>query len=320
MLLKFADFLTYDLFHLVEGSHAAGMVHFFIYDTAKILLLLFVMISLIGFLRTFLSQNKVKGWLAGKGFAANLAAAVFGAVTPFCSCSSIPIFLGFLKGGVPLGVTFSFLTTSPIINEYLVVLMLGYFGWKITLVYVLFGISVGAVVGFMIDRIKLEHLLEEDIVNSQESAGSEDMSFKGFWPRVKFGLNESLSILKKIWQWVLLGVGIGAIIHNFVPREAIQSLMDSTGFFAVPLATLLGVPMYGSCASIVPVAVVLFQKGVPLGTAMAFMMATAALSLPEAILLRRAMKLKLILVFFGLVTAYIIVIGYLLNALAPFLA
>ncbi len=320
MLLKAADFLTYDLLHLSEGSHAAGMVHFFIYDTAKIVILLFMMISLIGFLRSFLPQNKVKDWLAGKGFLANLAAAVFGAVTPFCSCSSIPIFLGFIKGGVPLGVTFSFLTTSPIINEYLVVLMLGYFGWKITLVYVLSGISVGAVVGFAIDRIKMDHLLEKDIVNSQQNSQLEELNLTGFWPRVKFGLNESTAILQKIWKWILLGVGIGAFIHNFVPREAIQAVIDSTGFFAVPLVTLIGVPMYGSCASIVPVAVVLFQKGVPLGTAMAFMMATAALSLPEAVLLRRAMKLKLILVFFVMVTFYIILIGYLLNALQPFLA
>ncbi|HRZ39584.1 MAG TPA: permease [Candidatus Omnitrophota bacterium] len=320
MLLKFSDFVTYDLLRLIEGSHTAGMVHFFVYDTLKIIMLLFIMISLIGFLRTFLPQNKVKGWLAGKGFAANLAAAVFGAVTPFCSCSSIPIFLGFLKGGVPLGVTFSFLTTSPIINEYLVVLMLGYFGWKITLVYVLAGISVGAVVGFAIDRIKMDHLLEEDIVNSQQNGPLEELHLKGFWPRVKFGLGESTLILMKIWKWVLLGVGLGAVIHNFVPRETIQAIMDSTGFFAVPLATLIGVPMYGSCASIVPVAVVLFQKGVPLGTAMAFMMATAALSLPEAVLLRRAMKLKLIFVFFAMVTFYIILIGYLLNVLQPFLA
>ncbi len=319
MLLKFADLFTYGFLRLAEGSHAAGMVHFFVYDTIKIIILLFVMISLIGFLRSFLPQDKVKSWLAGKGFLANLAAASFGAVTPFCSCSSIPIFLGFIKGGVPLGVTFSFLATSPIINEYLVVLMLGYFGWKITAVYVLSGIGVGAVVGFVIDRIKVEHLLEQDMINGQNGGTLEELNFKGFWPRVKFGLSESVSILKKIWKWIVLGVGIGAVIHNFVPREMIQSVIESTGVFAVPLATLIGVPMYGSCASIVPVAVVLFQKGVPLGTAMAFMMATAALSLPEAVLLRRAMKLKLILIFFAMVTLYIILIGYLLNALQPFL-
>lgn len=318
MLLKFADWLVYGLFGLSQDNHFAGMLHFFVYDTTKILVLLFVMISIIGFFRSFLPREKVKKWLAGKGFIGNLAAASFGALTPFCSCSSIPIFLGFVKGGVPLGVTFSFLTTSPIINEYLVVLMLGFFGWKITLVYVIAGISVGTVVGYLIGKMKMDSLLEQDMVESQLN-GEEGLVFNKFSDRIRFGLDESFSILKKIWKWVLLGVGIGAVIHNYVPRETIQSVIGASGIFGIPMAVLLGVPMYGSCASIVPIAVVLFQKGVPLGTAMSFMMAMAALSLPEAVLLRRAMKLKLILVFFSMVTFYIILIGYLLNFLQPLL-
>lgn len=318
MLLKFANWLVYGLFGLSQESHLAGMLQFFVHDTTKILLLLFVMISFIGFFRSFLPREKVKEWLSGKGFVGNLAAASFGALTPFCSCSSIPIFLGFIKGGVPLGVTFSFLATSPLINEYLVVLMLGFFGWKITLIYVIAGVGVGATVGYLIGKMKLDVLLEQDIIESQLN-GDEELVFNKFSDRIKFGLNESISILKKIWQWVFLGVAIGAVIHNYVPREMIQSFIGSAGVFGIPAAVLFGVPMYGSCASIVPVAVVLFQKGVPLGTAMSFMMAMAALSLPEAILLRRAMKLKLILIFFGMVTFYIILIGYLLNFLQPLL-
>ncbi len=317
MLLKIADWIIYDVLRLPHDTHVSGMAHFFVYDSAKIVILLFVMISFIGFIRSFLPQETVKKWLAGRGFVGNLAAAVFGAVTPFCSCSSIPIFLGFIKGGVPLGVTFSFLATSPIINEYLVVLMLMYFGWKITIVYVVFGVLVGAVVGHLIGKMRLEAMLEEDMVAS--GAADDGPQFRSFIDRVRFGVSESLAILHKIWKWVLVGVGIGAVIHNYVPRETIQSIVESTGFFAVPLSVLIGVPMYGGCASIVPVAMVLFQKGVPLGTAMAFMMATSALSLPEAILLRRAMRLKLIGIFFGLVTLYIILMGYLLNILQPLL-
>ncbi|MFP4473104.1 MAG: permease [Candidatus Omnitrophota bacterium] len=316
MLLQLTDWLVFGVFSLKPGTHMAGMVHFFIYDTVKITLLLFAMITVVGVLRSFLPQEKVKHWLAEKGFLSYFYASGFGAVTPFCSCSSIPVFLGFLKAGAPLGVTFAFLATSPIINQYLVVLMLGFFGWKITLVYVFAGVLAGATAGCLIDRLKLTRYLEEDIVAGQDRSASQD--FPSFGSRLRFGLNEAVDIIRKIWLWILVGIGIGAVIHNYVPREAIQNLVAATGIFAVPLAVLLGVPMYGSCAAIVPVAVVLFQKGMPLGTAMAFMMATAALSLPEAILLRRAMRLPLIMIFFGIIAVYMILIGYLLNVLQPF--
>jgi len=317
MLLKFADWLIYGVFHLPEG-HLAGMLHFFVYDTIKILLLLFVMISVIGFLRSFLPQDKVKTWLKERGVIGNISASLFGAVTPFCSCSSIPIFLGFVNAGAPLGVTFSFLITSPIINEYLMVLMLGYFGWKITLVYIVSGVCVGVTGGILLGKMQLERFLEQDMLGS-DHARDQLPEFDSFQSRVKFGIHESWEIVKRIWKWVMVGVGVGAVIHNYVPRETIQGIIESTGIFAVPLAVLLGVPMYGSCAAIVPVAVVLFQKGVPLGTAIAFMMATSAVSLPEAVLLRRAMKLPMITAFFLVVAVYIIVIGYLLNFLQPFL-
>ena len=318
MLLKTVDWFIYDVFSLSPEAPAAGMVHFFIYDTIKILLLLFVMIAVIGVLRSFLPQQRLKEWLKGKGMMGNFYAALFGAVTPFCSCSSIPIFLGFMKAGAPLGVTFSFLITSPIINEYLVVLMLGFFGWKITAVYVAAGILVGILGGWILEKMKLERFLEQDIAGEGQSNFQMPV-FQGLVSRIRFGIHESVSIIKKIWIWVVVGVGIGALIHNYVPREAIESIMKTTGVFSVPLAVLIGVPIYGSCAAIVPIAVVLFQKGVPLGTAMGFMMAVSALSLPEAIMLRRAMKLPMIGAFFLVVTIYIIIIGYLLNFLQPML-
>ena len=241
-------------------------------------------------------------------------ASLFGAITPFCSCSSIPLFIGFLKAGAPLGVTFSFLVTSPLINEYLVILMLGTFGLKVTAVYVAFGIGIGVLAGAVIGHLKMESQLEEDLVgpsaNPQTSA--REMSIRD---RIQFGWEETSSIISKIWIWIIVGVGIGALIHNYVPQETIHAVMETTGIWSVPIATVLGVPLYGSCAAIVPVAVVLFEKGIPLGTALAFMMAMAALSLPEAIMLRRVMKLSLIALFFGITTAAIIFSGYMMNVI-----
>ncbi len=314
MLLKFSDWLVYGVLRLSPESHLGAALNFFVYDSLKILILLYVMIFVIGVLRTFLPQNRIKKWMGQRGIIANFFASIFGAVTPFCSCSSIPIFLSFLEAGIPLGVTFSFLITSPLINEYLVVLMLGFFGWKITILYVVSGLFIGVVSGVVLGRMNLEKHLVEDIASKQNGA-IEEQDYERFSDRLKFGFEEAASIVKKIWIWVLVGVGIGALIHNYVPKEVIQSIVGKAGVFSVPIATILGVPMYGSCAAIVPIAVVLFQKGIPLGTALAFMMAIAALSLPEAIMLRRAIKLKLILIFFGVTTVAIIFIGYLFNIL-----
>jgi len=314
MLLKFSNWLTYEIFMLSPETKLGAAINFFIYDSVKILFLLFVVIFVIGVIRTYLPQHKIKKWMNKKGIIGNVFSSLFGAITPFCSCSSIPLFLGFLEAGIPLGVTFSFLITSPLINEYLVVLMLGFFGWKITVLYVLSGLIIGTIAGAILGRMKLEPYLVKDIIEKRESS-SDQQVFPTFKSRLKFGWNESVSITYKIWIWVLVGVGIGSVIHNYVPQEFIQNIISKAGIFGVPIATILGVPMYGSCAAIVPIAIVIFQKGVPLGTALAFMMAIAALSLPEAIMLRRAMKLKLILIFFGVTTVSIIFIGYIFNYL-----
>ncbi len=279
------------------------------------------MISVVGFLRTYLPQKKVKKWLSKERLGlGNFFASVFGAITPFCSCSSIPIFIGFVRAGVPLGVAFSFLITSPLVNEYLVVLMLGFFGWKITVAYVLFGMLIGIISGFILGKMKLEKHLVKSLFNDKQTQKSKKSNksekskkHSTIKQRAMTGINEAWSITKKLWIWVIVGVGIGALVHNFVPAETIQMVIDKGGIFAVPLAVLLGVPVYGSCVAVIPIALVLFNKGVPLGTALAFMMATSALSLPEAIILRRAMNLKLILIFFGIVSTGIVITGYLFN-------
>lgn len=317
MLLKLVDWLVYDVASQSPESRVGAVIHYFIYDSVKILLMLFILIFLIGVARTFLPRQKIKAWMGRRGIAGNIFASLFGAITPFCSCSSIPLFLGFLEAGIPLGATFSFLVTSPLINEYLVILMFGYFGWKITALYIFSGLLMGTMAGVMIGRMKVGQLLVTDMAQRQDEII--EVHFDNLTSRIRFGWGESVTITRKIWLWVLAGVGVGALIHNYVPQEMIQGIIGRTGVFSVPIAALIGVPLYGSCAAIVPVAVVLFQKGIPLGTALTFMMAMSALSLPEAVMLRRAMQLKLILIFFGITTAGIIITGYLFNLLQTIL-
>lgn len=319
MLQLSVDWFVYKVLKLPQASKLAGVIDFFLYDAIKIILLLFFMITVIGFLRTYLPKSKIKEWLIkSRGFG-NLFAALFGAVTPFCSCSSIPIFLGFLEAEIPLGIAFSFLIASPLINEYLVVLMLGFFGWKITLAYVISGVIIGVAAGIILGRMRLERHLVKDMIACETDALKDGEKYRGFKERVLFGVGEAQAIVKKIFVWILVGVGIGALIHNYIPQEAVQGIVGKAGFLSVPIATFLGVPLYGSCAAILPVAIVLFQKGFPLGTALAFMMAVSALSLPEAIMLRRAMRLNLIAIFFGITTLAIIFTGYLFNLLQKIL-
>ena len=317
MLTELINQLIYEWLGFAAESKLGSALHFFLYDTVKIFLLLAVMIFAIGFIRTWLPQQRLKAWMSQGGLMGNLVAALFGAITPFCSCSSIPIFISLLKAGVPLGVTFSFLITSPIINEYLVIMMAGEFGVPVTVAYVGSGLLIGTVAGGILGKMGLGKYLEQDIIDGARAQDTETQHT--LMTRLRYGVDEAISVIQQIWIWVIVGVGIGAFIHNYVPQDTIHSLMAATGIFSVPIATLLGVPMYGSCAAIVPIAVVLFQKGIPLGTALAFMMAMAALSLPEAIMLRRTMQLKLIGIYFAITTLAIIFTGYLLNLLAQVL-
>lgn len=314
MLQEIIDWIFYTILVLDKSSLFISSLNYFVYDTIKIILLLFFLITGIGFIRTYIPQEKIRQLLTKSRLFSNFIASIFGAITPFCSCSSIPIFIGLIESGVPLGAAFSFLVTSPIINEYLVVLMLGFFGWKITILYVIGGILIGTLTGTIFSYLKVQKYLVKDIY-SKDKKSLKKQVYKTINSRILFGINEALSITKKLWLWIIIAVAIGAIIHNYVPESLIQSLIKTTGFFSVPIATIIGVPMYGSCAALVPVAVELFNKGVPLGTALAFMLSVSALSFPEAIMLRRVMKLQLILMFFGIVTLIIIFTGYLFNLL-----
>ncbi|MFH1225601.1 MAG: permease [Candidatus Diapherotrites archaeon] len=309
----FADFVVRAVFG-ESGGTLAESLNFLIYDSIKILILLFVMIAIVGFLRTYLPKHRVREILsrrrAGLG---NLIAAIFGAVTPFCSCSSIPVFIGFMEAGVPLGVNFSFLITSPLVNEYVAVIMLGFFGWEVTALYVLGGIIMGTLGGIILGRMGLEKYVEREFAGEGKSAEWK-ARYNTLRERAGFGLKEGVSIVKKIWLWVIAGVAIGALIHGFVPEEAINAIVQGGGIFTVPLAVLIGVPLYANCAAVVPIAVALFEKGIPLGTALAFMMATAALSLPEAIMLKRVMKPRLVVIFFATVALGVIITGYIFNA------
>ncbi len=275
------------------------------------------MIFLVAFLRTYISDKKVKKMLSqrhpGVG---NLIASLFGTITPFCSCSSIPIFFSFLKMGVPVGITFSFLITSPLVNEYLVAIMFASFGWKITLAYVSAGVLIGTISGMIMGKMGLEKHINTRF--KPKKLTKYDKKYNSIKDRLYTGYDEAISIVKSLWYWILVGVGIGALIHNYVPDQWITSVIMLTGIYAVPIATIIGVPMYGSCAAIVPIALALFNKGVPLGTALSFMMAVSALSIPQVIMLKSAMKTKLIVVFYSIVTIGIIIVGYVMNGLQMF--
>lgn len=313
MLQKSVDFF-FNIFNLDMTNRWIQALNFFIYDSIKIILLLFVMIGIISYLRTYVSRKKIRKFIGQKYGIGYFAASSFGAITPFCSCSSIPIFLSILRSGVPLGVAMSFIVTSPLVNQYLVVLMLGFFGWKITLAYVISGILVGVISGFILGRLGLEKDISEIAARMRKEAVYNDQRH-----RLTFSLEEAKRITANLWVWILVGVGIGAVVHNIVPTEIVHNVVDSTGFMAVPLAVVLGVPMYGSCAGIIPVALILFNKGVPLGTALAFMMSFSALSFPEAVILKRVMKTRLIVVFFIIVAITIIFSGFVFNVLESWL-
>lgn len=295
----------------IKNADLAETISYFIYDTIKILLILFLMISVVGILRTYLPTYKIKKALSGKREGVgNIFASIFGAITPFCSCSSIPVFFSMLDAGVPLGVTFSFLITSPIVNEYVAVIMLSVFGIKVTLYYILAGVIIGVIGGVVLGRMNLEKYIESDFMSKDNK---NDKHYSNFKQRLDFGIKEGKDVVKKVWLYVVIGIGLAAAVHGFVPDEFFHKVVEFGGVFAVPLAVILGVPLYANCAAVVPIAAVLVSKGVPLGTALAFLMATAALSFPEAVILRRAMKLKLIGIYFGIVAMAIILIGYLFN-------
>ncbi len=314
-----SDWIVFDLLHLEQGQHLAAALNFFIYDSVKILLLLFVIIFLMGIVNSYFPIEKVRNFLSrNKLFGLEyLMASLFGVVTPFCSCSSVPLFIGFVRGGIPLGVTFAFLITSPLVNEVAIGLFVGLFGLKITLIYMISGVLLGMTAGIILGKFKLERFLtpwtKEVLANAEregEAFAAEKTPFKKRLPII---WNEVMNILKGVVPYVIVGIGIGGLMHGYIPEGFFEKYMSKDNLLAVPMATILAVPMYSNASGILPIVQVLVTKGIPLGTAIAFMMGVVGLSLPEAMLLKKVMTMKLIGVFFGVVTLCIIISGYLFN-------
>jgi len=309
----FADWLTYNIFAFEHENRLAESLYFFIFDTIKILILITVIIFIVSIIRSFLPKEKVKAILSHKyPFTGNILAALLGIITPFCTCSAIPLFLGFIEAGVPIGVTFSFLVASPMINEVALVMLLGMFGWKIALIYIVSGLLIAAFSGMIIGKLKVENLIENlDYQNSNPVKISE-ISWQN---RLQYAKRYTFNILKKIWPYVLVGIAIGALIHGYVPTDFLARYAGADRWYAVPLATVLGIPLYSNVAGIIPLVSVLTEKGVAIGTTLAFMMAVTGLSLPEFLILKKVMKPKLIIIFAGIVGIGIILTGYLFNTI-----
>ena len=318
-LQPLVDYLTYGLIGLNADSHLGASINFFIYDTIKILILLFLISSLMGLVNAYFPVDRLRIYLTTKKLYGlqYFFASVFGAITPFCSCSSIPLFIGFVKGGIPLGVTFAFLITSPLVNEVAVAMFLGLFGIKATLVYAISGILLGTIGGFVLGKFKLDRYLSDWVkeiqANSEQESEQWEIDKTPFIDRLPIIIHEGWEIVRKVLVYVIIGIAIGAAMHGYVPENFFTEYLSADKWYAVPLAVILAVPMYANAAGIVPVIQVFVAKGVPLGTAIAFMMAVVGLSLPEATLLKKVMKWKLIGIFFGTITVFIILLGYLFN-------
>lgn len=319
MIQNFADWLVYDIFGLSPATAWGTAVNFFFYDSIKIIILLFFISILMGIINAYFPIERLRNYLmTHKMYGLQyLLASVFGAITPFCSCSSIPLFIGFVKGGIPLGVTFAFLITSPLVNEVAVAMFLGSFGLKITLVYVLSGILLGVIGGVVLERMKLHPYLSDWVkqiqANSSAQADSWEKEHTTFLKRLPAIVHDATQIVRGVLVYILIGIGIGAFMHGFVPEGFFQEYLSKDNWLAVPLSVILAVPMYANAAGIVPVIEVFVAKGIPVGTAIAFMMGVVGLSLPEATLLKKVMTWRLIGIFFGTVAFFIILSGYLFN-------
>lgn len=306
-------FISYKLLGLEAGSYLGETVNFFIYDTIKIFILLAVIIFVVSILRSYLPPEKIRAILSRKNkYVGNILASLLGIITPFCSCSAIPLFLGFVQAGVPLGTTFSFLIASPMINEVALVLLLGMFGWKIALIYIVSGLIISIVSGIIIGKLKVENLVESFVFDNKIN-GSVDLPKLSRKERINYALDYTKDILKKVWLYILIGVGVGAWIHGYLPADFLAQYAGADKWYAVPLAVIIGIPLYSNAAGIIPLVSALTEKGVAMGTTLAFMMSVTALSLPEFMILKKVMKTKLILIFAGIVGVGIIFTGYLFN-------
>lgn len=312
---RFVDFLVYSLLGFDKEAHLSQALHFFIYDTVKIFILLITIIFAVSYLRTWFNVEKVRAYLQGKSeFTGNVLASLFGIITPFCTCSAIPLFLGFLQARIPIGVTFSFLISAPLNNEIAIAMLFGLFGWKITAIYIGFGLLIAIVGGYLIGKTNAEKYILIDVKPMDGCCENPeiDLDTKS---RLKEAWAYTMDIFKKIYLYVLIGIAVGALIHGFVPTDFIAKYTGGDAWYTVPLAVILGIPMYASAAGVMPLVEVLTSKGMLLGSALAFMMAVTALSLPEAMILKRLLHTKLIVIFFTIIGIGIILIGYIFNAI-----
>ena len=312
-LAPLSRWLTYSVLTLPMDSRLGSAVEFFIYESPKVLLLLTLVVFGVGIVRSFFTPERTRRILSGKRESVgNVLAALLGIVTPFCSCSAVPLFIGFVTTGVPLGVTFSFLVSAPMVNEVALVLLFGLFGWKVAGLYLGTGLLIAMLAGWIIGRLRMERHVEDWVMETKTGTGllPEQLDWPG---RIRFGIEAVKDIVGKVWLYVLVGIGIGAGIHGYVPENFMASIMGKSAWWSVPVAVLIGVPMYSNAAGIIPIVQALLGKGAALGTVLAFMMSVIALSLPEAIILRKVLKPRLIGVFFGVVAAGILLVGYIFN-------
>ncbi|MDD3079777.1 MAG: permease [Paludibacter sp.] len=308
------DWITDDLLKLTKGAHFTETFRFFIFEVPKVMLLLVLIIFAVGIVRSFFTAERTRKALEGrKTFTGNVMAAALGIVTPFCSCSAIPLFLGFVESGIPLGITFSFLIAAPMINEVAVILLYGLFGWQTALIYVVTGLFVAIIAGWIIGRLKLEKWVEPWVYEIQTGEQDENLEKLTFETRIGMGFDAVKEIVGKVWLYVVLGIAVGAAAHGYVPEEFMASLMGKTTWYSVPLSILIGIPLYSNAAGIVPIVSVLIEKGASLGTALAFMMSVIGLSLPEMVILRKVLKLPMILTFIAIVGTGIMLVGFLFN-------
>lgn len=314
-LVPFSDWVVASL-PVDRSGHLGEAISFFAYDTPKVLMLLTLVVFAMGFVRSFFSPEKTRALLAGKREGVgNVLAAGLGIVTPFCSCSAVPMFIGFVSAGVPLGVTFSFLISAPMVNEVALGLLFGLVGWKVALTYLVFGLSVAIVSGWIIGRLHLENWLQEWVRNIRSSSAELPPENLSIIDRIKAGIDAIHEIVGKVWPWIIAGIAVGAFIHGYVPADLLASVMGRDAWWSVPAVVLIGIPMYSNAAGIIPVVTALLAKGAALGTVLAFMMSVIALSLPEMIILRKVLTTRLIAVFIGVVGAGILAVGFLFNFL-----
>lgn len=315
-LQPIADWLTYGVLNLNPDSHFAQSLNFFVFEVPKVMLLLVLIIFIIGIVRSYFSAEKTRKALEGKSlFTGNVMAALLGIVTPFCSCSAIPLFLGFVEAGIPIGVTFSFLIAAPIINEVALVLLIGLVGWKVAVIYVITGLIVAILAGFIIEKLQLQHYVADWVYQVKSSQQQTEERTPTAEQRIQAGWNSVKEIVGKIWIYVIIGIAIGAGAHGYVPDNFLSEALGSQNWYSVPLAIVVGIPLYSNAAGIIPIVSVLLEKGVSLGTALAFMMSVIGLSLPEIIILKKVLKWQLIAVFVGVVALGIVLVGFTFNYL-----